>query len=81
LDDLRARLVRCFSLVFPGLPTDVIPRASAETVDSWDSVNLVTLLAVIEEEFGTSLMDAEPDELTDFGSVLETLERRLGLHS
>lgn len=58
--DAPERLTRCVRLVFPGLSPAEARAASAETVDGWDSVSAVTLLALVEEEFGVPV---DPDLL------------------
>jgi acyl carrier protein len=45
------RLKDCFLTVFPGINPAEIDRASSNTVEKWDSLRAVTLVAVIEEEF------------------------------
>lgn len=65
MDSTQARLIHCFLAVFPELTSDQVPSASSETVHSWDSVAGVTLLAVVEEEFGIPL---ESDDLYRFNS-------------
>lgn len=61
-DDVR--LMRCFESVFPGLTPDEI-RASSGENGSWDSLSLVTLVAVVQEEFGVEI---SPDELASLDS-------------
>jgi acyl carrier protein len=59
------RLTGCFLSVFPDLATNEVAQASSTTVQSWDSVANVTLLAVVEEEFGINI---EVDDLAKFDS-------------
>jgi len=77
MSDLSSRLTRCFHAVFPSIPADQIPRASAATVEAWDSVNMVNLLAVVGEEFGVEIDWEKADELTSF----EAIERMLAAGS
>jgi acyl carrier protein len=65
MDNTQVRLTNCFLAVFPELPRDQIATASSATVPGWDSVAGVTLLAVVEEEFG---IPAETDDLSRFNS-------------
>jgi acyl carrier protein len=64
--DDPARLIRCFTSVFPQVPSDRIQAASVETVSEWDSLAAVTLVAVIEEEFGLAIDPLDLPELTSF---------------
>jgi acyl carrier protein len=55
MDDVRSRLIKCFEAVFPDLPEGDIPKATQASLASWDSVAAITLLNVIDEEFGINL--------------------------
>jgi acyl carrier protein len=65
VDDVTLRLIRCFAAVFPQLGRDEVRGASTATVEAWDSLKAITLLHVLEEEFGVSI---EPEDL----AVLES---------
>ena len=77
MDDIRARLERVFAAVFPDLPADEIPRASPVTVAAWDSLANVTLVSVVEEEFGVELPLEELDSLGSFELILAYLNESL----
>ena len=66
MDDVRPRLSRCFSLVFPDLQPQEIETATTENVGAWDSVAAITLINVIEEEFGTPVDLELLPELSSF---------------
>jgi acyl carrier protein len=70
MDEQQRRLAICFCAVFPELSSEEIMHASSATVKSWDSVAVVTLLTVIEEEFGISI---EEDDLATFDSFQRIL--------
>jgi len=55
MDDVKEKLIKCFSSVFPELSPHEIVTASPSTTGAWDSLTAVTLLAVVEEEFGIEL--------------------------
>ncbi|HEY5213722.1 MAG TPA: acyl carrier protein [Acidobacteriaceae bacterium] len=65
MDEQQTRLAGCFLAVFPELSSDRIMEASSISVQNWDSVAGVTLLTVVEEEFG---IDIEDDDLARFNS-------------
>lgn len=50
--NLTDRLARCFQEVFPLLTRNQTLTASQSNTNTWDSLRAVTLIAVIEEEFG-----------------------------
>ena len=77
MDDTRQRLTNCFQLVFPDLPADAIPTASQDTVAAWDSVAAITMVSVIEEEFGLELDLDDLADLDSFEKVYSYLQKRL----
>ncbi len=76
MDDVQARLAKCFAAVFPGLPQSQIPAASLTSVIEWDSVASITLLTVVEEEFGVQFEPEQLEQLVSFQSILEFLQGR-----
>lgn len=78
MGETQTRLLKCFSAVFPDLPYDDIPTASLATVESWDSVATVTLLTVIEEEFGLQFEPDDLDHMISYQSILHRLQDRKG---
>ena len=68
MNDTQERLIRCFSTVFPGLSRNEILQASSASTPGWDSLAMVTLLAVIEEEFGVQFPPHELEALVSFDS-------------
>ena len=77
MDELQTRLVNCFCAVFPELSSEEIIHASSASVKSWDSVAVVTLLTVIEEEFGISIDEDDPAKFDSFKQILGYL-REIG---
>jgi len=68
MNDVRQRLMKCFALVFPELSPAAIEQASYSTVAKWDSVAAITLLTVIEEEFGAAIDLELLPELNSFAA-------------
>ncbi len=77
---VSSRLARCFVLAFPGLRADEAPRATVANLPAWDSLALVTLVALIEEEFGLKVDSDDLDEFISFDLIRGYLERRVGEH-
>ncbi len=77
MDDTRQRLTNCFRVVFPDLPQEQITGASAATVAAWDSVAALTLMNVVEEEFGFAMDLDDWATLDSFEKIYEYLQRRL----
>ncbi len=78
MDEMEKRLAACFSAVLPELAPEEISQASATSVESWDSVATVTLLAVVEEEFGISIDDEDPARFDSFKNILTYLQEAVG---
>jgi acyl carrier protein len=63
---VEARTRRVVAEVF-GLPLETVtPQTSHETVDDWDSLNVLNVLMAIEGEFDVSI---SPEEAAEFVSV------------
>lgn len=63
--DVENRLRDCFRTVFSDLPDPSIGTASHATVQAWDSVATITLINVIEDEFG---IEFDLDNAAEFDS-------------
>jgi acyl carrier protein len=74
MPDTRARLVKCFSAVFPELSEQEIALASPLSVGAWDSLASVTLLSVLEEEFEVQIDPDALDQLVSFSLILDYLQ-------
>lgn len=76
MNDDDARLMRCFASAFPGATPDQIRTAQFGDIAGWDSLRGVTLLAVLDEEFGVQIDLPELLELGSFDSVKRYLLQR-----
>lgn len=70
----RDRLTQCFAAVFPNLDPAEIPRASTATVGEWDSLALVNLIAVIQEEFGVEIGVDDYGHMVAFDLIEDLIE-------
>jgi acyl carrier protein len=78
MPDERERLTKCFAAVFPALPADEIAGATPETVEVWDSIANVTLLVVVEQEFGIAVAPEDFEHLTSFAALLDHVTTKTG---
>jgi acyl carrier protein len=67
-------LVRCFSSVFPALTSEELRTASSDVPGLWDSLATVTLIAVVEEEFGIQIDQERMPELHSFAAFLNYIQ-------
>jgi len=75
--DVDARLSKCFVAIFPDLKSEEVARSSPATVAAWDSVATVTLLTLVEEEFGIRIEVEDLDHFTSFNNLQNYLRERL----
>ena len=77
MDNSETRLVTIFENVFPDLSADRIPNASQDSVQNWDSVAAITLMNLIEEEFGIQMDFDDLGELTSFKKILAYVDGKV----
>ena len=65
MNDTTQKLTNCFRTVFPDLPDSKIVEATQGNTKDWDSVAAITLVNVIEEEFG---IEMDLDKIADLDS-------------
>ncbi|PYV17580.1 MAG: acyl carrier protein [Acidobacteria bacterium] len=74
MNETEARLVKCFSALFPELGAHEIAQAHSASVPSWDSVASITLMIAIEEEFRVSINPEDFAKFESFQQILSYLE-------
>lgn len=76
MDEILQKLTNCFQVVFPDLPQEAIGSASTATVATWDSVAAITLMNVIEDEFGFEMDLDDLADLDSFDKIYSYLQKR-----
>jgi acyl carrier protein len=74
--DTREILIDCFQTVFGSLPRERVAQATKDNVPEWDSVQMQTLIAVVEETFGYRVTPKDLELFTSFSGILELLQSR-----
>ena len=67
-----------FKEIFCGaleIGADEAETASTETLENWDSLHHMNLVAALEDEFSIELEPEEVIEMTSYSTVLETLKK------
>ena len=77
MGETESKLARCFAAVFPTLVPNKVVLANQENVAEWDSLASLTLLGVINEEFGLALDFEELENFTSFSAICERLNSRV----
>ncbi|MCR8632381.1 acyl carrier protein [Paenibacillus radicis (ex Xue et al. 2023)] len=72
---MEQRIKEVMSKVF-GLNIAAINEdSSPDTIDAWDSINHMTLILSLEQEFGIEFNDDVLDNTLDFRSILNYLSK------
>jgi acyl carrier protein len=75
--DSEILLMRCFASAFPSATPDEIKMAKTfDSIPGFDSLRMVTLLAVLGEQFGVNIDLPEMLELESFDAVKQYLSQR-----
>jgi acyl carrier protein len=77
MDEIQRRLERCFENVFPDLPAGELPQCSQAQNPKWDSVASITLVNVIEDEFGFEMDFELLPELNSFDRILSYVKAQV----
>ena len=78
MTNIEERLAKCFAIALPDLPRTEIPHTVQSAVPKWDSLAMVNLLALIEEEFAIQISDDDLARMTSFESILGYLRKKTG---
>lgn len=57
--------------------SEIGTRTTMETLEQWDSLAQIDLVAALEEEFGVQFEVEDFESMTDFPKVLNTLAQKL----
>lgn len=72
----RDTLIGCFAAVLPHVASERVPVASHENTEDWDSVAMVTLIAVVEETFDVRVAAQDLESFGSFAGILDYLRRQ-----
>jgi len=75
-DEIYARLTKVLCDVFDDDSLVATPELTANDVEEWDSVNHITLVVAIEEEFGVKFKTAELEKMKNVGHMVEQIEKK-----
>ena len=77
MHDVSLRLAKCFSAVFPELSREEIVKIGGCPAVNWDSLSAVTLLALVQEEFGIDLEFDDMESLASFAGILQRVSEAI----
>ena len=76
MHDVSQRLAKCFCAVFPELSPEDLGKINHYPAVDWDSLSAVTLLAVVQEEFGIDLEHLDM-ESASFAEILKRVNEAI----
>ncbi len=76
MDEMHARLTKCFLAVFPELSDSEVASATPSSLATWDSVATLNLLTLIEEEFNLEIDFVEVMDHLSYSQIGDYLQRR-----
>jgi acyl carrier protein len=77
-DDIDSRVATVLSEIFTIPAESVGPDTSTETIEQWDSLQHLTVILSLEEEFDIQLDDDEAVQVTSFPVIIDVVRRHLG---
>jgi acyl carrier protein len=80
-DQVEERVRTVLADVFGIKSADVGPDTSPDTIEQWDSLQHLSLVLAIEEEFDLQLGDDETTEIVTFPLIVETVREKLAAAS
>ncbi|MBV9871195.1 MAG: acyl carrier protein [Frankiaceae bacterium] len=76
--DVEGRIREVMAGVFELSPAEIGPQTSKDTVERWDSLQQLTLVISLEEEFGIQLSDEETASLLNYPLIVAVISDRIG---
>ena len=76
---MREKVVELISQIMEVPIQKIQEESSPEQIESWDSLNHMTLILALEETFQVIFTDEEIVEMVSVKLILETLGRKCGL--
>jgi acyl carrier protein len=74
MSSIEDRLIDCFRAVRPELTAEVIRCLDQRAMSEWDSMLVVTLFTVVEDEFKVQLPLADVESFLSFDALAKRLE-------
>jgi acyl carrier protein len=75
-EEIYSRLTEILRDVFDDDTLVATPELTANDVKEWDSVNHITLVVSIEQEFGIKFKTAELEKMKNVGQMVEQIEKK-----
>ncbi len=76
MEDIYKRLNAVFRDFFDDDSIEVDEDTTADDIDDWDSLNHITLMSAVEDEFGLRFTMGEVSGMNDVGEMAEIIKSR-----
>ncbi len=76
MEEIYERLTRIFRDFFDDEEITVNAETTADDIEDWDSLNHITLMAAVEDEFGIRLSMGEVSGLDNVGDLAEIIRKK-----
>lgn len=77
MDKIFERLNKVFRDFFDDEEIELDGETTADDIDDWDSLNHITLMAAVEEEFGIRLTMGEVSGLKNVGELAQAIAKKI----
>tara|TARA_B100000787_G_C16072176_1_gene240443 strand:+ start:349 stop:573 length:225 start_codon:yes stop_codon:yes gene_type:complete len=74
---MESRIKNVMAAVFEISIEDINEESSADSIDNWDSLNLMNLVVALEEEFDIELDDNDIVEMLNFKLIVEIIKEKI----
>ena len=75
MDEIYERLNEVFRDFFDDDEIELTPETTAEDIEDWDSLNHITLMAAVEEEFGVRFTMGQVSGMKNVGEMAEIIAK------
>ncbi len=76
MDEIFERLNTVFRDFFDDEDIELDEETTADDIDDWDSLNHITLMAAVEEEFGIRFTMGEVSGMKNVGEMAQIIKER-----
>ncbi len=66
MEETNQRIKKVMSVVFDVPPESITGNASADTIETWDSLRHLNLIIALEEEFEVTIPDEEVGNMVNY---------------
>ncbi len=74
--EIMPRLTAVFRDVFDDDSIVITPNTTADDIDDWDSIEHITLIGAVEDEFGVKFRMGEVSGMKNVGEMINIIAQR-----